>query len=91
VLSLNDAAAGVAVYDRALALDPGSLEARVGRGWASLVAGRDEETARFWRPVVDQAEDPATLEQMVKLYHALGDREAESAAGARLARLKAGH
>ena len=91
VLSLNDAAAGVAVYDRALALDPASLEARVGRGWASLVAGRDEEAARFWRPVVDQAEDPATLEQMVKLYHALGDREAEAAAGARLARLKAGH
>jgi tetratricopeptide (TPR) repeat protein len=91
VLSLNDAAAGVAIYDRAMAIDPGSLEARVGRGWASLVAGRDDEAGRFWRPVVDQAEDPATLEQMVKLYHALGDREAEAAASARLARLEAGH
>ena len=90
VLSQGDAESGAAIYDRALALDPSSVEARVGRGWASFIAGRSDEAARWWRPVVDAARDPATLEEMVKLYHTLGDREAEAAAAAALARLKGG-
>ena len=34
------------------------------------------------------ARDPATLEQMIKLYRTLGDREAEAAAAVGLARLR---
>lgn len=88
VLSQGDAEAGASIYDRAMALDPASVEARVGRGWASFIAGRNEDAARWWRPVVAAASDPATLEEMVKLYRTLGDREAEAAAAATLARLR---
>ena len=88
VMSQGDAEAGAEVFERALALDPASLEARLGRGWASLIAGRREEAAAWWRPVAGSARDAATLEAMVKLYRSLGDREAEAAAAAGLARAR---
>jgi len=90
VLSQGDAASGVAIYEHALALDPSSVEARLGRGWASTIAGRPDDAARWWRPVVEQARDPATLEAMVELYRAQGDREAAALAAATLARLRSG-
>ena len=87
VLSQGDGEAGAGIYARALALDPASVEARVGRGWASLIAGRNEEAARWWHPVAASARDPATLRQMVTLFGTLGDHEAQAAAAAALARL----
>ena len=88
VMSQGDAEAGAAIFDRALALDPASLEARIGRGWASLIAGRREEAAAWWRPVAGAARDTATLGAMVQLYRSLGEREAEAAAAAGLTRAR---
>jgi hypothetical protein len=90
MLSQGDAAAGAGAFDRALALDPASVEARLGRGWASFIAGRSADAARWWRPAVEAARDPATLDEMVKLYRTLGDHEAEAAAAAARARLRGG-
>ena len=89
-LSQGDAEAGAGIYERALALDPSSVEARVGRGWASLIAGRSQEAALWWHPVAASARDPATLRQMVTIFGTLGDHEAEAAAAAALARLRGG-
>jgi hypothetical protein len=74
-----------------MALDPGNLEARLGRGWASVVAGRREEAAQVWRPAVEHTDDPLTLMEMVNLYRSLNDAGAAVAAETRLARLKGGH
>jgi hypothetical protein len=90
MLSQGDATAGAGAFDHAMALDPSSVEARLGRGWASFIAGQSEEAARWWRPAVEGARDPATLEAMVKLYRTLGDHEAEAAAAATLARFRSG-
>ncbi len=86
-LKQGDAATGEAAFARAQALAPASVEARVGRGWARLVAGRPEEAAALWRPVVSETRDAATLLRMAEIFHALGDREAAAAARATLARL----
>jgi hypothetical protein len=55
---------------------PGNVEARIGRGWASLLAGRDREAAELWRPVITLTRNGPTLERMLALYRALGDAAA---------------
>jgi tetratricopeptide (TPR) repeat protein len=75
--------AGIA-YARAEQAAPGNVQARIGRGWVSLLGGRPREAAELWRPVVRVTDSPATLEQMLALYRSLGDREAAAAAEARL-------
>ncbi len=77
-------------YERALAIDPRRAEARVGLGWASLVARDPRGAAALWRPVIGLARDPATVQRMIDLYHALGDLSAEAEARAALARLGRG-
>ncbi len=42
------------------------------------------QAAAEWRPVIEEARDPEILLGMVKLYHAVGDREAEQRAMERL-------
>ncbi|HEY6866331.1 MAG TPA: tetratricopeptide repeat protein, partial [Candidatus Eisenbacteria bacterium] len=87
-LRLDDAETAARVYDHALALDPSSTDARIGRGWASLIQRDDEDAAGWWRPVVESARDPATLQEMVRLFHLLGDRAAEARASVALARMR---
>jgi tetratricopeptide (TPR) repeat protein len=65
---------------RALALEPDRMSARYRMGWVQLQAGRRQDAARTWRPIIHAVSDPATLEQMVILYRQLGDREGEEAA-----------
>jgi hypothetical protein len=95
-LALGDAALaarqnplGEQAYARAEALDPASTEARVGRGWAALAAGNAPLAAQRWRPVVDAAADPATLQRMVEVYRGLGDPATAARAEARLRTLGA--
>jgi Dolichyl-phosphate-mannose-protein mannosyltransferase len=85
-LSMDDAAAGDAAFAHVETIHPGNVDARVGRGWASLMAQRREEAAARWRPVVAVTRDPATLARMSELFHSLGDRDAAAAADAGLAR-----
>jgi tetratricopeptide (TPR) repeat protein len=86
---LGDFAAGAAAFERAEALDPADADARIGRGWAVLLAGRPQEAAALWRPVVARTRDSDTLRRMIELYQALGDRESEARARAVLAQVEA--
>jgi tetratricopeptide (TPR) repeat protein len=83
----NDPARAGEAYRRALGIDPDNVAARVGIGWAALVAGQPTEAARQWRPVIDVTRDGATLQRMVDLYRGLGDAAAEAEARAAIARL----
>jgi tetratricopeptide (TPR) repeat protein len=87
-LRLGDLEAGTAAFRKAEALDPGNPNVRTGLGWASYLAGRGADAATYWRPLVAQTRDSATLMSMIDLFRALGDREAEAAA--RAARAQAG-
>jgi tetratricopeptide (TPR) repeat protein len=87
---LGDLAAGLAAFERAEALEPSNVDARIGRGWALLFAGRPQEAATAWRPVVALTRDSDTLRRMIELYQALGDRETEARARASLAQLEGG-
>ncbi len=84
-LRRGDAAATERACRGALAADPGSIDARAALGWASLVAGRPDEAAARWRPVVHAVRDPGTLERMVTLFTETGDLAAAAAARAALA------
>ncbi len=85
-LRLDDADLAAQSFEHAMLIDPSSAQARFGRGWASRIAGRDAEAASWWRPLIELARDAATLQEMVEVFHATGDREAESAARAALAK-----
>ncbi len=87
---LGDFAAGAAAFEQAEALDPSSVDARIGRGWALLFARRPQDAAAAWRPVVALTRDSDTLRGMIQLYQALGDRETEARARAALAQTEAG-
>ena len=86
-LRSNDPVRAGEAYRRALRIDPTSVAAQVGVGWAALVAGQPAEAAREWRPVIGLTRDGATLQRMADLYRSLGDAAAEAEARAALARL----
>ena len=83
----NEAARATDAYRQALNLDPGSVPALVGLGWAALAAQRPEDAARTWRGVIGLTRDGATLRRMAELYQALGDAAAAAEARAALVRL----
>ncbi len=86
----NDPGAATAGYQRALALNPQSVDAEIGLGWASLIAGREREAASLWRPVVDATRDPETLQRMVMVFRSIGDAESAARALDRLRELRRG-
>jgi tetratricopeptide (TPR) repeat protein len=88
-LQTNDPAEAGAAFDRAAQLEPTNPVARLGRGWSRLLMRRPDEAAELWRPVIDQANDPATLSRMIELYQSLGDVASANRARAALARLQA--
>lgn len=53
----------------------------------SLLAGRSQEAADLWRPVIGATSNPATLERMRAVYQSLGDQAAAAQATAGLRRL----
>jgi len=75
-LRLGDLPLAARAYERAEQVSPGNVEARIGRGWASLLAGREREAAGLWRPVITLTRNGPTLERMLALYRALGDAAA---------------
>jgi tetratricopeptide (TPR) repeat protein len=84
----NDGTSAETAFQQALALDPGSVEARVGLGWASLVAHKPGQAGNRWRPLVGLTRDPHTLERMIEVFAAFGDSVAVREARAALARLE---
>ena len=86
-LNREDPAAAEPAFARALALAPGDPQARLGLGWANLLARRVTDAARLWRPVIGQTRDPATLQRMVEVFRAVGDQAAAAEAAAALQRL----
>ncbi|MEK7330971.1 MAG: hypothetical protein AAB113_09225, partial [Candidatus Eisenbacteria bacterium] len=86
-LMSDDARRAADAYRQALSLDPTSVAAQVGLGWAALIAHRPADAARIWRGLIALTRDGATLQRMAELYHAMGDPAAETEARAALARL----
>ncbi len=76
LLRLGDLRLAALVYARAEQVSPGNVQARIGRGWASLLAGREREAAGLWRPVIATTRNGPTLERMLDLYRRLGDQSA---------------
>ncbi len=76
LLRLGDLRLAALAYARAEQLSPGNAQARIGRGWASLLAGREREAAELWRPVIGATRSGPTLARMLDLYRRLGDRSA---------------
>lgn len=86
-IAQGDGAAALEAFKRVAAADPQDTEAQMGIGWALMMLGRSTEAAACWRPLIDATSDPHTLLQMLKLYHATGDRQAEQRAMAALQQL----
>ncbi len=76
----------VLAYERAIALDPNHVEARLGLGWAQLGLGRTELAARAWLPAIGPRTDTYTLREMTALYDRLGQSGPANSARAELAR-----
>jgi len=76
LLRLGDLRLAATAYARAEQVSPGNVQARIGRGWASLLAGREREAAELWRPVIAATRNGPTLERMLALYRSLDDRAA---------------
>jgi tetratricopeptide (TPR) repeat protein len=73
----------------ALSADPANVQARAALGWVSAIAGRDDEAAARWRPLVDSVHDVGTLRRMAEVFTRTGDIASADAARAALARLGA--
>jgi len=76
-LDQGDAEAALPALQRAEAIDPGDLESRLAVGAALLQLGRNAEAAAQWRSLIERTENPEILLEMLRLYQAAGDREAE--------------
>jgi tetratricopeptide (TPR) repeat protein len=87
-LRLGDPELAARAYERAERVSPGNVQARIGRGWASLLAGREREAADLWRPVIGLTQNGPTLARMHALYLGLGDAAAAAEAEAALRRLE---
>ena len=86
LMRLGELPLAALAYARAEQASPGSVPARLGRGWVSLLAGREREAAELWRPVIGAARNRPTLERMLALYRSLGDRAAAAEVEAALRR-----
>lgn len=84
-LETQDASAAAIAFERAETLRPGMPEARIGRGWASLLAGDSRSAADLWRPVVPYAKDAATLRRMIEIFTQEGDVQSIALARSTLA------
>ena len=71
-------------YETLLSFDGSNVAAAIGLGRVHVAAGRYEEAARIWRPLIDAAPAPEMLVEMVRLFEAIGDREAAERARGRL-------
>jgi tetratricopeptide repeat protein len=85
-LRRGDRDRAIVAFERALALEPGSIDTRVRLGWLLLGAGRPDRAAEIWRSAAGMTSNRATLERMVALFHSRGDAGAERRARAALER-----
>ena len=72
-LELGRPAAARASYERARAIEPHSLGARLGIGWVEYRTGDPGRAAATWAPVVKMAPDERTLLAMRDAFRRAGD------------------
>jgi hypothetical protein len=53
--------------------DPANAQAQLGLGWAAAVDGDPVAAAHLWRPVIEFAADPGTLDGMAAAFRQVGD------------------
>ncbi len=83
---MGDLDVSVNALERAIQIQPESVPARIGLGWAYVGQGREREAAMAWRPVVTAAHDAATLRRMVQVFRTTGDATSAAVAEAALER-----
>ena len=79
-LRLGDRDRAIPAFERALALEPLSVDTRIRLGWLLLGSGRSDRAADVWRPAARTTSNRATLERMIELFHAQGDAASEQQA-----------
>jgi tetratricopeptide (TPR) repeat protein len=84
-IGLGDFGGAGLAYRRAMEMEPGDADARMGYGLAAFLGGHDQEAAAAWRPMIPMTAEPRILRAMVQLFDSLGDHEAAGQARARLA------
>jgi len=84
-LVAGDRDGAISSFDRAVAIAPHDVDARVALGWIQLAAGNDAAADQAWRSAVDGTTDRATLRRMAALFRAHG----ETALAARAERAEA--
>ena len=75
-LRLGDRVLAITAFERALALEPGSVDTRIRLGWLLLGSGLPDRAAVVWRPAVRATSNRETLERMIELFQARGDAAA---------------
>ncbi len=83
-LTQQDGTRAAQVFDQAMRVAPRNVRARVGRGWASILLGQEQEAADLWRPVIRHTYDPPTLERMAQVFQRTGDAKSAAEAEAQL-------
>jgi hypothetical protein len=83
-LIVHDDQNALEMLQAAASIAPGDELTQVALGLALMTTGNAGAAAATWRPVIATCSDPEILLDMVKLYHASGDREAEQLAMGRL-------
>jgi hypothetical protein len=83
-LALEDGGTALRLLQRAASIAPRDVKIQLALGLAHLTIGDAGQAAATWRPVIGECGDPEILLEMVKLFHASGDREAEQRAMERL-------
>ena len=84
----GDRDGAITSFERAVALAPDDMDARVALGWMQLGAGNAAAAADSWRPAVDATTDRRTLERMVTLFRGRGEESVAAKAAAMEARLR---
>jgi tetratricopeptide (TPR) repeat protein len=65
--------AAIISFERAIAIAPADVDARVALGWIQIGAGNLAAAADAWRPAVDGTTDPRTLQRMITVFRARGE------------------
>ncbi len=73
-------------YEALMSVDPGNVAAIIGAGRVDVAAGRLQEAARLWRPMIDRTGEPAVLEEMARLFETVGDEASAKRARGRMGR-----
>jgi len=72
-LQMKDPEGARSYFQRADAISPGMVSVQLGFGWIAAMQGDDVNAARYWAPIVAEADDPVTLQRMMITFARTND------------------